>query len=100
MAWLWKVLLVSTLCGSFYSARCHDDNQSLLILVIFDGFRYDYLEKTSLPNFERLVQNGAKPVSVVPAFTTKTFPGHHTIATGLYQESHGIIGKFIIETCI
>ena len=25
------------------------------------------------------------------AFVTKTFPNHHTIATGFYTESHGVI---------
>nr|XP_054764825.1 ectonucleotide pyrophosphatase/phosphodiesterase family member 5-like [Lytechinus pictus] len=70
-----------------------DENQPLLLLVVFDGFRYDYLEKTSTPNFDRLVSMGAKPGGLTPAFATKTFPGHHTIATGLYQENHGIIGN-------
>eukprot|EP00057_Strongylocentrotus_purpuratus_P035140 XP_797859.3 PREDICTED: ectonucleotide pyrophosphatase/phosphodiesterase family member 5 [Strongylocentrotus purpuratus] len=69
------------------------DDQELLLLVVFDGFRYDYLEKTATPNFDRLVNMGAKPAGMTPAFATKTFPGHHTIATGLYQENHGIIGN-------
>ena len=72
----------------------HDDrNDAKLILVIFDGFRYDYLEVTDTPNFDDLVERGVKPASVVPAFVTKTFSGETTIATGLYQESHGILGE-------
>ncbi|XP_071477232.1 ectonucleotide pyrophosphatase/phosphodiesterase family member 5-like [Diadema antillarum] len=67
--------------------------ESKLLLVMFDGFRHDYLDKTDTPNFDRLLAAGAKAASVIPAFTTKTFPGHHTVATGLYQESHGIMGN-------
>lgn len=28
---------------------------------------------------------------MINAFTTKTYPNHHTIATGYYTESHGVI---------
>ena len=70
-----------------------DPDRPKVIVVLFDGFRYDYLEKTDTPNFDRLVENGVKPESAIPAFMTKTYPGQNTIATGLYQESHGILGE-------
>lgn len=89
------VALVITIGDTSTATGINDngDDQELLLLVVFDGFRYDYLEKTATPNFDRLVNMGAKPAGMTPAFATKTFPGHHTIATGLYQENHGIIGN-------
>lgn len=63
-----------------------------LIVVSFDGFRYDYLNNPRLtPNLRRLIRRGGVTGHMVPTFTTKTFPNHHSIATGLYQETHGII---------
>lgn len=90
------VALVITIGDTSTATGINDngDDQELLLLVVFDGFRYDYLEKTATPNFDRLVNMGAKPAGMTPAFATKTFPGHHTIATGLYQENHGIIGQY------
>ncbi|XP_071483952.1 bis(5'-adenosyl)-triphosphatase enpp4-like [Diadema antillarum] len=65
-----------------------------LILVVFDGFRADYLEKRDiLPAFNELRENGATAPSVIPPFASKTFPSLHSIATGLYQEAHGIVGN-------
>lgn len=34
-----------------------------------------------------------KAESLKPIFPSKTFPNHYTIVTGLYAESHGIIGN-------
>ncbi|XP_071132341.1 ectonucleotide pyrophosphatase/phosphodiesterase family member 5-like [Mytilus edulis] len=64
-----------------------------VLLVSMDGFRWDYLTKVSTPNFDRLAQNGTKASYINNTFITKTFPCHYTIVTGLYEESHGIIGN-------
>ncbi|XP_060080449.1 ectonucleotide pyrophosphatase/phosphodiesterase family member 5-like [Ylistrum balloti] len=64
-----------------------------VILVSMDGFRYDYHEKANTPNFDEIERNGVKAKYVNSTFTTKTLPSHYSIATGLYQESHGIIAN-------
>lgn len=64
-----------------------------VLLISMDGFRWDYLTKVSTPNFDRLAQNGTKASYINNTFITKTFPCHYTIVTGLYEESHGIIGN-------
>ncbi|XP_070556777.1 ectonucleotide pyrophosphatase/phosphodiesterase family member 5-like [Ptychodera flava] len=64
----------------------------LTLLISFDGFRWDYLQKVETPNFDVLISDGSfVPNGIVPTFITKTFPNHFTIATGLYEESHGIV---------
>ncbi|XP_071132349.1 ectonucleotide pyrophosphatase/phosphodiesterase family member 5-like [Mytilus edulis] len=64
-----------------------------VLLVSMDGFRWDYLTKVSTPNFDRLARHGTKAIYINNTFITKTFPSHYSIVTGLYEESHGIIGN-------
>lgn len=62
-----------------------------VILISFDGFRWDYINRGLSPNLEYVMQNGVSAISLRPAFPSKTFPNHYTIVTGLYPENHGII---------
>ena len=65
------------------------------VLVSMDGFRASYLDaqpRDALPALNALAARGVRG-SLVPEFETKTFPNHWTLATGLYEESHGIVGN-------
>ena len=62
-----------------------------VILVSFDGFRYDYAEKYDAPNFKKLMREGAKAEALIPSFPSKTFPNHYSIVTGLYPGNHGLV---------
>lgn len=64
-----------------------------LVLISFDGFRADYLDRFHLPNFRRVVQRGARARAMVPVFPTLTFPNHYSLVTGLTAERHGIVGN-------
>ncbi|MEM8559375.1 MAG: ectonucleotide pyrophosphatase/phosphodiesterase [Bacteroidota bacterium] len=72
---------------------------SALILISLDGFRYDYLERgdVTAPTLQRLVAEGVRAESLVPVVPTKTFPNHYTLVTGLYTESHGVVGNSMID---
>ncbi|MBS3944007.1 MAG: alkaline phosphatase family protein, partial [Melioribacter sp.] len=61
-----------------------------VILVSFDGFRWDYLNRGLSPNLEFIRQNGVSALSLRPSFPSKTFPNHQSIITGMYIENHGI----------
>lgn len=63
----------------------------LLLLISFDGFRWDYLHKHNLSNFNYLKSQGSHAEFIINSFSTVTFPNHWTIATGMYEETHGII---------
>ncbi|XP_078483545.1 ectonucleotide pyrophosphatase/phosphodiesterase family member 5-like [Ciona intestinalis] len=66
----------------------------LTLLISFDGFRWNYIgERTNTPNFDRLINTGVKAKWIRDVFVSKTFPNHYTLATGLYEESHGIVGN-------
>ncbi|HDP97919.1 MAG TPA: alkaline phosphatase family protein [bacterium] len=62
-----------------------------VILISFDGFRWDYPQRGLTPNLELMAQNGVSALSLKPVFPTKTFPNHYSIITGLYPVNHGII---------
>jgi predicted AlkP superfamily pyrophosphatase or phosphodiesterase len=64
-----------------------------LILISFDGFRWDYPERYDTPHLDRMAQVGVRARYLEPAFPTKTFPNHYTIVTGLYPAHHGIISN-------
>lgn len=69
----------------------HTQEIPYVILVSFDGFRHDYVERYKLPNFNRLVNNGASAEALIPSFPSKTFPNHYTLVTGLYPGNHGLV---------
>ncbi|MEO1021588.1 MAG: ectonucleotide pyrophosphatase/phosphodiesterase [Bacteroidota bacterium] len=68
-----------------------------LLLISFDGFRYDYLSKTHTPNFDLLIRNGVQSEGLIPVFPSKTFPNHYSIATGLYPQHSGLIGNSMYD---
>ncbi len=64
-----------------------------LILLSFDGWRWDYQTKVATPNLDRLIAGGVRAERLIPAFPTKTFPNHYSIVTGLYPAHHGMVGN-------
>jgi predicted AlkP superfamily pyrophosphatase or phosphodiesterase len=68
-------------------------NKPYVILISFDGFRWDYLDRGISPNLEFMRKDGVSSLSLRPAFPSKTFPNHQSIITGMYIENHGIISN-------
>tara|TARA_Y100000996_G_scaffold331257_1_gene267513 strand:+ start:1055 stop:2299 length:1245 start_codon:yes stop_codon:yes gene_type:complete len=64
-----------------------------VLLVSFDGFRYDYTNFADTPNFDKVKDRGVNAKSLIPVFPTLTFPNHYSIATGCYVDKHRIIGN-------
>jgi len=69
----------------------------LLLIVSFDGFRHDFFMKRATPGLDRFKSDGAHAPYVRSAFPTKTFTNHHSIATGLFPESHGVLGNEVYD---
>lgn len=66
-----------------------------LIIMSLDGFRSSYLKKGKaiIPNIEKLRTCGTHAPYMRPMYPSKTFPNLYSLATGLYPESHGIVGN-------
>jgi ectonucleotide pyrophosphatase/phosphodiesterase family protein 5 len=74
------------------TAHKHSSNP-LLLVVSFDGFRWDYLNMHQLPNFNYLKSFGAHADLTQSEFVTLTFPNHWSLATGMHPETHGVISN-------
>ena len=68
-------------------------DEPYVLMVSFDGFRYDYTTLTETPNFDRLAERGVKADGLIPVFPSLTFPNHYSIATGSYAGTHNITGN-------
>jgi predicted AlkP superfamily pyrophosphatase or phosphodiesterase len=69
----------------------------IVILVSFDGWRADYIDRVSAPNLKALAGRGVRAKALIPSFPVFTFPNHYTIVTGLYPAHHGIVANTIDE---
>ncbi len=74
-----------------------EDFKPTLILVSFDGCRYDYPNMATTPALDEMAAEGVKADGLKTSFPSKTFPNHLTIVTGLYPEHHGIIANRIYD---
>jgi predicted AlkP superfamily pyrophosphatase or phosphodiesterase len=68
-------------------------NKPYVVLISFDGFRADYLQRIDAPNFERVMRKGVRSEGMIPVFPSKTFPNHYSIVTGMYAERHGLVAN-------
>uniref|UniRef100_A0A3Q3F1H5 Ectonucleotide pyrophosphatase/phosphodiesterase 7 n=1 Tax=Labrus bergylta TaxID=56723 RepID=A0A3Q3F1H5_9LABR len=62
-----------------------------LLLISFDGFRWDYDRDVDTPNLDRMAQDGVKAKHVTPPFLTITSPAHFTLLTGILKRSTTVI---------
>lgn len=73
-------------------------DQPIVIMVSFDGFRYDYVEQFDAPNFKDFIKNGVSAEGLIPSFPSKTFPNHYSLVTGLYPGHHGLVDNSFFDT--
>jgi predicted AlkP superfamily pyrophosphatase or phosphodiesterase len=64
-----------------------------VVMLSLDGFRHDYLDVFPTPALGRMIAEGARADRMIPTFPTKTFPAHYSVATGMYAETHGLVGN-------
>ena len=68
-----------------------NQDKPYVILISFDGFRWDYPNRGITPNLKKIADSGVTALSLQPVFPSKTFPNHYSMITGLYPINHGII---------
>lgn len=93
---LWALLLplVSLHRLDQHGLRGHNARERpKLLLLSFDGFRWDYIDRVPTPNFNSIMDDGVMVKQVENAYITKTFPNHYSLVTGLYVETHGIVAN-------
>lgn len=85
------ILLLFISCKSNRVADIQKAEKKYVLLVSFDGFRYDYPEKFNLPNFKKLKEKSSYAKGVISSFPSKTFPNHYSIIAGMYPGNHGLV---------
>lgn len=63
-----------------------------LLLISFDGFRWDYDRDVDTPNLDKMAQDGIKATYVIPPYITITSPSHFTLLTGERKDT--IAGRY------
>ncbi|XP_036270993.1 ectonucleotide pyrophosphatase/phosphodiesterase family member 5 [Pipistrellus kuhlii] len=72
-------------------------DQQKVLLVSFDGFRWDYLYRVPTPHFHHVMKHGVRVKQVTNIFITKTYPNHYTLVTGLFAENHGVVANDMFD---
>ncbi|XP_048776920.2 glycerophosphocholine cholinephosphodiesterase ENPP6-like [Ostrea edulis] len=85
-----RLLLV--LC-SVYFGDC-----SKLVVILMDGFRWDYFDNIDMPGFADMAKDGVKAEYIVPDYPSISYPNYYSIMTGLHCESHGMVGNFMYDS--
>ncbi len=91
-----KKILIAFILFFLIALSCERNTETYdnyVVLVSFDGCRWDYPDLYDTPNFLKMQKSGVKAERVISSFPTKTFPNHYTIATGLYPDHHGLINN-------
>ncbi|XP_020366912.1 ectonucleotide pyrophosphatase/phosphodiesterase family member 5 [Rhincodon typus] len=81
-------------------ATSRELDQPKVLLVSFDGFRWDYIHRVPMPRFKYVMENGIHVNRVTNIFITKTYPNHYTLVTGLYAENHGIVANEMYDQAL
>lgn len=73
-------LVLGVLCGVGASDIINPQLEAPpLLLVSFDGFRADYLQRYPMPNMSLLYSQGVLVEQLTNVFITKTFPNHYSL---------------------
>ncbi|XP_041798179.1 ectonucleotide pyrophosphatase/phosphodiesterase family member 7-like [Chelmon rostratus] len=68
-----------------------------LLLISFDGFRWDYDQDVDTPNLDQLVEEGVKAKYITPPMLTMTAPSHFTTITGRWVEDHEVVHNMMFN---
>ncbi|KAI7903852.1 alkaline-phosphatase-like protein [Cokeromyces recurvatus] len=68
-----------------------------VILISLDGTVNHDLDLHVTPVLSQMAQEGVKAKYMTPSFPPITFPNHWSLVTGLYPESHGIVGNYFYD---
>ena len=95
-------LAAAALAAVWLTAAARQTPAPILILISFDGWRWDYLDFDAVdaPHLRALAARGVRSEGLIPSFPTSTFPNHFTLVTGLYPDRHGIVSNSIVDRTI
>lgn len=75
------VLVLLLFLNTFQCATIPMKAEPALLVVSYDAFRPEYLNRSVTPNLNKFAEKGVSASFMKNIFPTKTFPNHFTIAT-------------------
>lgn len=66
-----------------------------ILIISMDAFRPGYVDDCLTPTIVKLRTSGVYAPYIKNVFPTKTFPNHHSIATGVFPEVHGVLDSTV-----
>ncbi|XP_076054894.1 bis(5'-adenosyl)-triphosphatase enpp4-like isoform X2 [Oratosquilla oratoria] len=90
------LVVVLWFCGRSCSMQIPETKRKLLV-ISFDGLGKNYTKTHVMRNLGTMYSKGSYPTNMRNVFVTKTFPNHFTMATGVYEETHGVVGNLIYD---
>lgn len=90
-------LLVGCKTTQLSTTKTNDQNDSYVVVLSMDGFRADYVTKTSTPNLDAMAKEGVSG-ALRPSYPSLTFPNHYAMATGLFPDHHGLVANEFWDT--
>jgi predicted AlkP superfamily pyrophosphatase or phosphodiesterase len=92
-----RMLLLCLVLLQSLSINAQQKELPYVVLISFDGFRSDYVDRLNLPNFRAFIKSGSSSEALIPSFPSKTFPNHYTLVTGLYPGHHGLVDNYFFD---
>uniref|UniRef100_A0AAV2MEQ9 Ectonucleotide pyrophosphatase/phosphodiesterase family member 7-like n=1 Tax=Knipowitschia caucasica TaxID=637954 RepID=A0AAV2MEQ9_KNICA len=68
-----------------------------LLLISFDGFRWDYDQDVETPELDQISTDGVKAKYITPPMLTMTSPSHFTTITGRWVEGHEVVHNMMFD---
>ena len=75
----------------FFVSNVFAEKAATVIVISMDGVRHDIPKSSDLDAFERIATMGLKADHLIPVYQSTTYPGHVSLATGVYPDQHGIL---------
>ena len=75
----------------FFVSNVFAEKEATVIVISMDGMRHDISKNSDLDAFERIATMGLKAEHLIPVYPSTTYPGHVSLATGVYSDQHGIL---------
>lgn len=89
----WLALL--TVCLGCWTTVEAASKFPIVLVVSMDAFRHDYVDNCLTPTITKLRSSGVYAPYMKNVFPTKTFPNHHSLATGVQPEVHGVLDSSV-----
>lgn len=98
---IFLALLFLFLLSNTFAARTGEEEKDKsvhrVMVISLDGFGHNYLTKYDFQHLNQLFLHGSYPEVFRNQFITKTFPNHFSMATGVYEETHGVVANVMYD---